>query len=212
MPRTVHRAPRNSVGFLSYSGQGDRGSAQLNFSLVGGDKAAIIAIHTHNRRPSTMPIQPTDLLLHCWERLDYYTSQAIADRDEAIKVFGTLTGFKSDAGVSARAISEVLAPMMQPFFSTPDEIVKEAVRRHTARQAEDTDYETPGLGQKSLAPHDVMPMQVNPASKPSKPEKELTEKDKAGIKMALGSGMFPIKKLAESYGVSEATIKALADS
>lgn len=149
-----------------------------------------------------MPIQPTDLLLGVWERLDYYTALVMeaepADVDLA----------KDRAKAGARAIAEVLAPMMVPFFTDADSIVREAVERYKHRL--DTEYETPGLGQKSLAPHDKMPMQTAPVK--TAPAVNLTEKEQAAIKMALESKMFTAEQLAKSYNVPVAAIKALASN
>lgn len=200
MPRTVRRAPRNAVGFLSYNGQGDRGSAQLNFSLIDGSKASIISIHTHNRRPPTMPIQPTDLLLHTWERLDYYVVK--------LKEPGALDNVEQ-AQAAARAIAEVLTPMMHPFFENTNEIVREAVNRYENRN--NPEYETPGLGQKSLAPHDKTPMTSSPV-KQAAPAVTLSDKEKTGIKMALESKMFTPEQLAKSYNVPISVIREIGSN
>jgi hypothetical protein len=46
----------------------------------------------------------------------------------------------------ARAISDCLAIFMQPFFTTADDIAREAIRRWEARRDTDLEYETPGIG------------------------------------------------------------------
>ena len=96
--------------------------------------------------------------------------------------------------------------MMQPFFTDADSIVREAVERYKHRL--DEEYETPGLGQKSLAPHDVMPMQTAPKAAP-KPDVSFTDKERTAIKMALDSKMFTAEQLAKSYNVPVAAIRQL---
>lgn len=49
------------------------------------------------------------------------------------------------ARYTARGLSEALAVLMVPFFTTANEIVKESIVRWEKRQAGE-DYETPGLG------------------------------------------------------------------
>jgi hypothetical protein len=128
VPPMPRRAPRNAIALLHMNGRGDHGTSELVYSLPDSGRASILTIHTHNRRPpDTMPIQPTDMLLHCWERLDFYVVQIMAPTP--------IQQAAGDAGpkAAARAIAEVLAPMMVPFFTTADEIVREAVQRYKER-------------------------------------------------------------------------------
>jgi len=121
-----------------------------------------------------------------------------------------------DARMKARGIAESLAILMPPFFTTGDEIVREAVVRWERRQA-GADYETPGLGRfKFQRPPGVVGDPDNPswvtqpeydtkAPKPA-PKHNLTDAEVASVK---ASKNFPVAMLAAAYNTTEAVIKYL---
>jgi len=192
---TFNRAPRGATGLMSYSGS-TSGIHQLRFK-VGAEEKIILTYHPYDRRPHSMGINPNDILLETWKKLDEVTSFILDPTLNAVPE-------KDEAKIKARAYAEILALMMPPFFIDADAIVREAVQRYKNR--DNPEYETPGLGQKSLAQYDNMPYAHDTPK--SKAEPELDAKTKAAIKMALESGMFTAKQLATSYGVSEATIES----
>lgn len=73
------------------------------------------------------------LVQQMWEKLDL-----------AFQPIAQGMGTEKDKA-RARAIAECIAIFMPPFFTTADDVVREAVRRHKADEAGE-DYETPGLG------------------------------------------------------------------
>lgn len=193
---TYNRAPRGATALLSYRGD-KSGIHQLRFA-VGDEVKIILTYQPYDRRPYTMGVNPNDILLNTWKRLDLYTEMLM-------DVTGIAELEKNVAKAKARAYAEVLADMMPPFFDNPDDIVREAVIRYKNR--ENPDYETPGLGQKSLAEFDKMPYQNSTPTR-KKAEPELDEATRAGIKKALESGMFTVSQLAKSYSVSHLVIES----
>ena len=143
-----------------------------------------------------MGINPNDILLKTWEMLDKQTSFIMDTSLNAVPE-------KEIAKVKARSYAEVLATMMPPFFTEPDEIVREAVQRYKNR--DNPDYETPGLGVKSLAEYDKMPYTNGT---PSKSTSKLDAATRANIKKALESGLFTAQQLASSYSVSVSDIES----
>lgn len=197
IPMHIKRAPRNAVTVLSERGGGN-GVHQLTFAMPDGSQQTILSVQPYDRRPPAMGINPNDILLRTWQRLDEFTHWLMFNQD------GDPAEMLANK-VKARAYAEVLADMMPPFFDNPDDIVREAVQRYKNR--ENPEYETPGLGVKTLAPYDTMP--YTHAASPKKAEPQLDDKTQAGIKKALESGMFTVAQLAKSYSVSEATIESL---
>jgi hypothetical protein len=109
------------------------------------------------------------------------------------------------AKYEARGMAEIIALFMGPFFTTPDDVAKEAKKRWQARRDGDTAYETVGLGHlKYQAPPG------GPRDKTVEPAHKLTDKEIAGIKAALGSGMMKDVELAKMYGVSVAIIRQVS--
>jgi hypothetical protein len=133
-----------------------------------------------------MGVNPNDILLSTWNMLD----QQIKEIKEGLDSIYPKA--------KARALCDVLALMMPPFFDTSDEIGKEALRRYENR--DNPEYETPGLGLKSLAEHDTTPY-AHTTPKKATPAK-LDDATRANIKLALESKLFTASQLAKSYGVN----------
>lgn len=186
----MNRAPRGARALLSEYGRAN-GVHELTFSMEGSEKKTILTVHPYDRRPLEMGINPNDVLLRTWELLDAQVE--IIKKDPGNKA----------AQYKGRALSEVLAIFMVPFFDNPDEIVREGVRRYENRN--NPEYETPGVGQRSLAQFDKMPMR--PDTK--KVEVRLSEDLQGKLRKALDSGLFTAEQLAKSYGVSVEVIKAI---
>lgn len=119
----------------------------------------------------------------------------------------------------ARGLAEALAILMPPFFTTGDEIVKEAIVRWEHRQA-GTEYETPGIGRfKWKRPPGV----VGDPNKPSwakeydpaepKPKKVVTHNlDAAAVDAIKKAAAFPAEILSTAYGVSVDVIKYIQEN
>lgn len=119
----------------------------------------------------------------------------------------------------ARAVADVLAVLMPPFFTDGDEIVREALVRWEKRQA-GQEYETPGLGRfKFKRPPGVIGNPDYPSWAPSAehdpdeekpaPKHELSDDAIAKIKASKG---FPVTMLAMAYGTTDAVIKYIQAS
>ena len=142
-----------------------------------------------------MGINPNDVLLRTWELLD-----------QEVELIHDPSGeFIDYHKAKARAFAEVLANFMHPFFTDSDGIVREAMQRYKNR--DNPDYETPGLGVKSLDAFDNQPMKVDPRTVTI--PAEINDKQRASIKLGLESGMFTVAQLAKTYGVKEAVIEAI---
>lgn len=120
----------------------------------------------------------------------------------------------TQARYRARGLAEALAILMPPFFTTGDEIVREAMVRWEKRQAGQP-YETPGIGRfKWNRPPGVIGDPNNPswvdkaeydASQPKPaPKHNLTDAQIAQIK---ASKNFPVRMLAKALDTDEAVIK-----
>lgn len=114
------------------------------------------------------------------------------------------------AKAQARAYANVLALQMAPFFSHPDEIAKEAMRRHKIRQTEAFDperseacYATPGIGHLRLKAAEA-PLVPRISKAPV-----LEETTIKAIKGALASTMFTPEQIAPMYNLTVAQVKAL---
>lgn len=195
---TLKRTPRGALALLSVVSRA-HGVTELTFAMGGGVKSTILTVQSHDRRPFEMGINPNDVLLNTWQRLDLYTEMIMTGAGGEPEVLA--------AKAKARAYAEVLADFMPPFFTDPDEVVKEAIRRYKAREAEDDEYETPGLGVKSLDAFDKQPMKVDPRTVVI--PVEINDKQRASIKLGLESKMFTVAQLAKTYGVKEAVIEAI---
>jgi hypothetical protein len=189
---TFKRTPRGALALLSVQGRAN-GVTELTFAMGGGIKATVLTVQPYDRRPISMGINPTDVLLETWNKLDYVTADIMG---------GTASDLEKGA---ARAFAAVLADFMYPFFTDADAIVREAVQRYKNR--DNPDYETPGLGVKFLDAFDNQPMKVDPRT--VEVPKEITDAQRASIKLGLESGMFTVKQLASTYGVKEVVIEAI---
>lgn len=196
----MNRAPLNAIAMLSVYGK-SHGVNEVTFVVKGGEHKKILFVHSYDRRPYSMGVNPNDILLNTWKRLDIYTEMLMLGPTMEVPLGGEELAVTK---AKARAFAEVLSDMMPPFFTTADAVVREAIQRYQNR--DNPEYETPGLGVKSLAEFDK-PVLVRP-SKP-KPEVRLDENTQVNIKKALESGLFNVNQLAKSYGVSEAVIEAI---
>lgn len=120
------------------------------------------------------------------------------------------------ARMRARGLAEALAILMPPFFTTGDEIVREAIVRWEHRKAGKT-YETPGLGRyKFQRPPGVVGDPSNPSwvtqpeydtkAPKAAPKHNLTAEEVTKVK---ASKSFPVAMLAAAYNTTEAVIKYL---
>lgn len=98
----------------------------------------------------------------------------------------------------ARAYANTLAILMPPFFTTADDIAREAKKRYDMRKA-GTDYETPGLGRLRYEPAGSTLVK-----QPGVPN--ISNEVRESLKGALASGLFPPEQLAKMYNVSMQTL------
>jgi hypothetical protein len=116
-------------------------------------------------------------------------------------------------------VADTLAVLMVPFFTTGDEIVKEAIVRWEHRQA-GTDYETPGIGRfKWKRPPGVIGDPNKPSwakeYDPSEPKKKAAPKhnlDEAAIAAIKAAAAFPAEILSTAYGVPVDVIKYIQEN
>lgn len=126
---------------------------------------------------------------------------------------------RREAGLMARGMADVLAILMPPFFSTGDEIVKEALVRWEKRQANE-EYTTPGIGKYKFRPPGAEVVDApswvtkpeyevpsGPRTKPA-PKHNLSATDQEAIKKQKA---FPVDILVAAYGVSADVIKYIQD-
>lgn len=146
-----------------------------------------------------MGINPTDILMRTWERLDKFTFYLLSYKDTE-KPEDLLA-----AKTKARAYAEVLADMMQPFFTDADSIVREAVQRFNNR--ENPDYETPGLGVKSLAKFDTTPDLSRKSSGPRPTGNRIPDTAVNSVKQGLDMKMFTLVQIARNYEMTEQEVK-----
>lgn len=194
----VDRVPRGAVAFLSLRSRPE-GVTELSFATGTGTKAMILSVQPYDRRPEAMGVNPNDVLLVTWNRLDEFTKWLMhgnEDRDPA----DLLTG-----KAKARAYAEVLSTMMVPFFDNPDDIVREAIRRWENR--DNPDYETPGLGVKSLAEFEYKPI-VKTISGPKPTGNTIPLEALDSVKQAIELKMFTVKQIADSYSMTDREVKS----
>lgn len=101
----------------------------------------------------------------------------------------------------AKGLAYALAILMPPFFQTPEEISREALKRWEMRQA-GTEYTTQGLGLKRLARLDA-----SAATMPG-----LTQAQIDAIKFAKESGMFTDQELANTYDLTVGQLQLVIGS
>jgi hypothetical protein len=95
--------------------------------------------------------------------------------------------------------------MMPPFFTDADSIVREAVQRFQNRN--NPDYETPGLGVKSLATYDEMPNPQRPKSGPRPTGNLIPDLALNSVRQALEMKMFTIEQIARNYEMTNQEVK-----
>lgn len=195
----MKRTPYRATALLSIRSRPD-GMAEVDYAVGSGQHAVILTAHPYDRRSELMGINPNDILLLTWKRIDLYTEMVIS-----------AGGPPTDLAVAkgkARAYAEVLADMMPPFFTTPDEIVREAVNRYNNR--DNPEYETPGLGIESLAAFDMRPA-VQKRSTPTGPKStgnQIPDTAVATNKAAIESNMFTVNQVAAIYKMNPDEVKS----
>lgn len=80
-----------------------------------------------------------------WKKLDEAVDELMIENAKTPQERGHEYHASEEMAGRARGLSEALAILMPPFFSTGDEIAREALVRWEKRQAGE-DYETPGIG------------------------------------------------------------------
>jgi hypothetical protein len=195
IPMHMQRAPKQAIAVLSEAHRGN-GITELTFSMIGGGKSVLLSVQPYDRRPVKMGINPNDILLKIWERLDEYTETVIEPPGDPEK---------AEAAHKARALAQVLSWMMPPFFTDADSIVREALRRYEHR--ENPDYETPGLGVKSLAALDDMPNPQRSKSGPQPTGNLIPDAALNSVRQALDLKMFTIEQIARNYEMTNQEVK-----
>ena len=183
-------APRGAVTHLHHHGRID-GIWEITWDM-GASK---------RKKTLQMSAGPT-LVYQMWERLDSHFDYLIdasrrGDSDQEI-------AWK----IKCRELAEILAMFMVPHFKSADAIAAEAMRRRDCR-LKDEPVETPGVGTLRFVPppgtklYDDTPRTARPAKKStSKKRTGIIPKDtEDGIKLALESGRFTVKQLADLYNV-----------
>ncbi len=152
------------------------------------------------------------LVEQVWKMLDDTMDELMALDAQGLSVTGR------DANVlkaRARAQAEILAIFMQPFFTTPDGIAKEAGVRYKARR-DGIEHKTNGIDHlyfknaRSEPQRTHAEMKADPTTQDRRNVKrpmttkpiKLNDQQINSIKTAMESGMFPIEVLAKTYGVS----------
>lgn len=144
------------------------------------------------------------LLLETWQLLDDATATILGDPVDHER-FDT-------AKAQARAYANVLALFMQPFFNSADEVVREAVKRHKARRANE-EHVTPGLAEEIWDPMknwDGSP-RVEFSSQPAKPKSvsKLQPQQEVFIRKAVGDGTMKAEVLADMFKVDISVINEI---
>lgn len=169
------------------------------------------------------------LVEQMWEKLDL-SMDLIKDDSQSDLV-------KHDEKIRARAISEMIAIFMAPFFTDANGVAAEAQKRWKARQAGE-DYETPGLGHRRYesaamahasaaegwyeTPEDGYTTNPARAGEPRNQRrttatprraplqsKQLSPQEADAVRLAHKQmpQIFTVAVLAKQYGVSEAVVK-----
>lgn len=196
--------PRDHITWLSVNVRLD-GVTEVRWALPNGEV----------RMTVQMTAGPT-LLQRTWDLLDAEMNAIIANQfgDDDI-----LLKHKT----RARAIAEVLAMFMVPHFSTPEDIAREAQRRHLARVDGDTEYETPGLGSRRYEPPAAAILERADEARrsaktktrvprtPRTPQpsgKRIPDQAVETSKQGISTGMFTPAQIGQMYGMTAAEVKA----
>lgn len=216
-------APYGAKACLSVSGRRD-GIFEIRWAMEDGTRKTTLEFHPYPRK---MDMNAGDSLLRrTWELLDSKVDIILAEPegpgDNALQAEA-----RDRAKYEARGIAEALAIHMQPFLTSADAVVKEAVKRHKNRLAGITDYDTPGLSEHlwdpmrnwdgsertKIAKPRSKPAAAPKKTAPPKPKvdakstKTLSPEEADGIKEAVGSGMFGKEEVASMFGVSLETLE-----
>lgn len=203
---TSMRAPKHATAMLSGKGKSN-GIWHVTFATTTGERKTVLYFLPYPKRPEMEKTNPGALLETTWELLD--TAYAGLMENPG--------GPEADlAKVRCRTIAEVLAILMDPFFTDPNEVAREAKRRYEARQAGDDSYETPGLASEIWEPKSPLKATTSQpkssAAAAPKSSKPLPPEAVAGAKKALESGKFTAAQIGKMYGVSEEAVKAAVGS
>lgn len=191
--------PKGATALLSCTGRGD-GITECRFATPEGKVTTL----TYTPYPRKVDMdQGRGHLLNIWEKLD--TELALIKQD----VGGHYAEYhKARAG----ALAEVLAGLMAPFFTTREEITREALARWTAKQ-EGRDHVTPGLAEEVWDPQRNFdgsprtPVGGGTAVVTTKALK-LRPEQVAFVKKALDGGMMDAPALAGMFKVDVSEIEA----
>lgn len=201
---TDMRVPHGATAVLKSLGRSD-GIFETTFATQDG-KVTTLNFHPYPRKVDMN--QGRDLLLKTWQLLDEATVGAM-DVEASTQV-------QDHHKAQARAYANVLALFMEPFFTTPDDIVREAVVRYKARQSGET-HVTPGLAEEVWNPNknwdgtdrvqfsSETPRKSNFKTKES--HRTLTPDEVTAVKNALNSGAFTSAQLADMFKTSVAVIE-----
>lgn len=156
-------------------------------------------------------VMADDYLMPIWKMLD--AAVDVMKSNEASPEEKTAARF------GGRGLAEALAILMPPFFTTGDEIVKEAIVRWEKRQANE-DYETPGIGRfKWKRPPGVTGDPNKPSwakeYDPSEPKKKAVPKHNlsaADVEAIKKAAAFPADILSAAYGVTAEVIKYIQEN
>lgn len=162
------------------------------------------------------------LVEQMWEKLDEVMDQIKTEMDNASMIRET------ELKARGRAIAECLALFMPPFFEDANSIAAEAQRRYKARAADDSEYETPGIGHRRyetaaqwhatrggftsnpdmVKADDRKAARTRTASRPA----SLDAQTETAIKFALESGMMSEQDIARMYKISVEQVQKLKTS
>lgn len=216
------RGPVNSV-LLHADGKAN-GQSILTWQR-GGKKIKTVEFKSYPRR---FFVQPEPLIFQCWRilmaKVDVIKAPVEGAGDNAIQA-----NDREIARHQARGVAETLGVLMQPFCNPPegstrspaDMIVSYAIKKH-----DDPDFEVPGLGEHLWDPtknpdgslrvpiSDKVAATRTAPKAPVKPKvdnkstKKLSPEEAAGVKEAVGSGMFSKEDVAAMFKVSMAEVEA----
>lgn len=211
---TSMRAPKNATAVLGSKGKAN-GIWHVEFATTTGERKTVLYFLPYPKRPEMEKTNPGALLESVWAALDAKMDIIMAGEPdpwshEQMEAHKTWVRTKNEA----RGIAETLAILMDPFFTDPNEVAKEAARRYKARQAGDDSYETPGLASEIWEPKSPLKDEtIRKATTPRKAiGKPLPPEAVAGAKKALESGKFTVSQIAQMYGVSDEAVKSAVGS
>lgn len=199
---TNMRAPRGAVALLSVHGRADDVN-EITFVCEGGERKMVLEVAGH-----------TGVLERLWAELD-------ATMDTLMNLSGMEGVDEHEVAllrVKARTQGETLLMFTYPFFTSIEEISREAKLRYNARKKGEV-RETPGLAGEEYAPpadnrraQDSQETERKPASRRSsrsstRTGKKLPAEALPTIKQALETKMFTVAQIAKSYGVTEEEVK-----